>query len=117
VSEVERAEPVLVPAVEGVSKPGRIERPRVPIRALARPAGHGRQTRGHHRGETEVERNGIASEAPRRETCVPRFIRPAGKCDARSQFVDAAEANDARLSANTAGRPSFVDEKDCFGPA
>jgi hypothetical protein len=47
--EMEQTEPLLVPAVEVVSKPGRIERLRVPTWALVRPAGDGRRFRGDNR--------------------------------------------------------------------
>ncbi len=78
-AEVERAEPLSVPAVDAVSIRARIDHLNVLIRRLARPSGRGRQARGHNRGETEVERNGTAPDALRREPRVPEPTRMSFK--------------------------------------
>ena len=97
-AEVERAEPLSVAAVNVVSIRARIDHLNVLIRPQARPSGRGRQARGDNRGETEVERNGTAPDALRRE---PRVPEPT-----RMSFEKASFAPLAFLNVETANAPT-----------
>jgi len=107
--EMEQTEPLLVPAVEVVSKPGRIERLRVPTWALVRPAVMGADSAATT-AKTEVECNGTAPEAPRRETCIPQVIRLARQNCSLGRSVptgtEFAEPQDALLRSSILRRDS-----------
>jgi hypothetical protein len=92
------AEPPSVLAVDVGSIRGRIEHPNVLIRRPTRPSGRGRQARGDNRGETEVERNGTAPDALRREPYVPE--------PTRTLFEKASSAPLAFLNVETANAPT-----------